>query len=185
MPPKTINPPKRKGPAFKPPRPVNATKPTATKRASATTAARAAGVTKKATTSRQNAQQATTIISSSESEDQGEAPREDSDRDELMDDASDDEPRDHQPAPAQATQTSPIPSQLLNRLLHENFEDEGTQIQKGAMNLVEKYMDIFVREAIARADVERRAAAKEGGIMDGFLHVEDLEKLAPQLVLDF
>jgi hypothetical protein len=30
-----------------------------------------------------------------------------------------------------------------------------------------------------------KASAKDGGAIDGFLQVEDLEKLAPQLVLDF
>lgn len=48
-------------------------------------------------------------------------------------------------------------------------------------------METFVREAIARAAFERRQAAgaqAAGGVGD-FLEVEDLEKLAPQLVLDF
>ena len=47
-------------------------------------------------------------------------------------------------------------------------------------------MEIFVREAMARAafirvDIEE----KRGGQGDGFLEVEDLEVLAPQLLLDF
>jgi len=74
---------------------------------------------------------------------------------------------------------------LLARLLQQNFESENTQIQKGALTLVAKYVDIFVREAFARAKNEREAAVKGGGVSDGFLQVEDLEKLAPQLVLDF
>ncbi|KAK6084527.1 hypothetical protein SCUP234_03316 [Seiridium cupressi] len=68
-----------------------------------------------------------------------------------------------------------IPPDLLTRLLHEFFEKDGTRISKGANEAVAKYMDIFVREAIARAAVE-----KEGG----FLEVDDLEKIAPQLLLD-
>ncbi|KAK9776491.1 hypothetical protein SCAR479_06814 [Seiridium cardinale] len=68
-----------------------------------------------------------------------------------------------------------IPPELLTRLLHEFFEKDGTRISKGANEAVAKYMDIFVREAIARAAVE-----KEGG----FLEVDDLEKIAPQLLLD-
>lgn len=68
-----------------------------------------------------------------------------------------------------------IPADLLTRLLHEFFEKDGTRISKGANEAVAKYMDIFVREAIARAAVE-----KEGG----FLEVDDLEKIAPQLLLD-
>jgi hypothetical protein len=46
-------------------------------------------------------------------------------------------------------------------------------------------MEIFVREALARAKYERARSARNDGISDGFLQVEDLEKLAPQLVLDF
>jgi centromere protein X len=68
-----------------------------------------------------------------------------------------------------------IPPELLTRLLHEFFEKDGSRISKDANEAVAKYMDIFVREAIARAAVE-----KEGG----FLEVDDLEKIAPQLLLD-
>lgn len=68
-----------------------------------------------------------------------------------------------------------IPPELLTRLLHEFFEKDGSRISKTANEAVAKYMDIFVREAIARAAVE-----KEGG----FLEVDDLEKIAPQLLLD-
>lgn len=68
-----------------------------------------------------------------------------------------------------------IPPELLTRLLHEFFEKDGSRISKDANEAVAKYMDIFVREAIARAAVERSA---------GFLDVEDLEKIAPQLLLD-
>ncbi|KAH8678130.1 CENP-S associating centromere protein X-domain-containing protein [Xylariales sp. PMI_506] len=69
-----------------------------------------------------------------------------------------------------------IPPELLTRLLHEFFEKDGTRISKGANEAVAKYMDIFVREAIARAVVEKEA---------GFLEVSDLEKVAAQLLLDF
>jgi hypothetical protein len=79
----------------------------------------------------------------------------------------------------------PIPERLLGRLLQEGFEDENTKIHRGAMELTAKYMELFVREAISRAVVERGEATKRGGLTDGFLQVEDLEKLTPQLVLDF
>ncbi|POS72899.1 hypothetical protein DHEL01_v208707 [Diaporthe helianthi] len=68
-----------------------------------------------------------------------------------------------------------IPSELLTRILHEFFERDGTRITKDANNALAKYMDIFVKEAIARA-----AAERDGG----FLEVEDLEKIAPQLLFD-
>ena len=105
-----------------------------------------------------------------------------------MEDALGDEPRSPQPAAPAALDlsTPPIPAPLLVRLLHHNFQDEGTQIQKGAMNLFGSYMSIFVREAIARAKDERERAARNGGGPGSrFLQVEDLEKLAPELLLDF
>ncbi|OJJ45752.1 hypothetical protein ASPZODRAFT_133622 [Penicilliopsis zonata CBS 506.65] len=83
-----------------------------------------------------------------------------------------------------------IPSKLLTRLLHQHFRNEKTKIAKDANEVVAKYVDIFVREALARAAYERTesqasatGATRSGG--DGFLEVEDLEKMAPQLVLDF
>ncbi|KAK4038149.1 mitochondrial carrier domain-containing protein [Parachaetomium inaequale] len=68
-----------------------------------------------------------------------------------------------------------IPGELLTRVLHAFFEREGTRITRDANAAVGRYVDVFVREAIARAAVER-----EGG----FLEVEDLEKIAPQLLMD-
>ncbi|KAI1118134.1 CENP-S associating centromere protein X-domain-containing protein [Nemania sp. NC0429] len=68
-----------------------------------------------------------------------------------------------------------IPPDLLTRILHEFFAKDGTRISKDANKAVAKYVDIFVREAIARTSVERES---------GFLEVEDLEKVAPQLLMD-
>ncbi|CAG7936431.1 unnamed protein product [Penicillium nalgiovense] len=81
-----------------------------------------------------------------------------------------------------------IPSKLLTRLLHQHFQNEKTKVAKDANNVVAKYVDVFVREAIARAAYER--AESDGntggrGVGDGFLEVEDLEKMAPQLTMDF
>ncbi|KAF2230437.1 hypothetical protein EV356DRAFT_519859 [Viridothelium virens] len=89
-------------------------------------------------------------------------------------------------AAPQASQDAPppIPQKLLTRLLYEGFEDKKTKIGKDAMTVVGKYMEIFVREAIARAAMEREGESG-GGLGDEFLEVEDLEKLAPQLLLDF
>jgi hypothetical protein len=180
MPPKNANTnsTRRTGPQFKPPRPVKVPA-----QGAAAAAKRApAGAAKKAATSagRPAFQPAAQIISSDEEQDEDE---EDEFGDDVMEDAPS-PPRNARPAPALPAD-NPIPAPLLARLLYENFEDPNTQIQKGAMNLVGKYMEIFVREAFARAQNERELSAKAGGISDGFLQVEDLEKLAPQLVLDF
>ena len=102
-----------------------------------------------------------------------------------MEDALDDGPRPQRPAVLN-TATPPIPTALLVRLLHHNLENENTQIQKGAMKLFESYMTLFVREAIARAKDEREKSGRDvGGAASRFLQVEDLEKVAPELLLDF
>lgn len=54
-----------------------------------------------------------------------------------------------------------IPPELLTRILHGFFEKDGTRITKDANNAVAKYMDIFVKEAIARA-----AAERDGGFFE-------------------
>ncbi|KAK7208853.1 hypothetical protein V2G26_016031 [Clonostachys chloroleuca] len=68
-----------------------------------------------------------------------------------------------------------IPKELLTRLLHEFFTKDATRISRDANAAVGKYVDVFVREAIARTAVEKQS---------GFLEVEDLEKATPQLLLD-
>jgi centromere protein X len=78
-----------------------------------------------------------------------------------------------------------IPPELLTRLLHECFTHEGTRLSREANAAVGKYVETFVREAMARAAFMRAEAEAGGGGGDGFLEVEDLEKLAPQLILDF
>lgn len=91
--------------------------------------------------------------------------------------------------PKDVTLSEPtIPPKLLTRLLHHHFRSEKTKIAKDANEVVAKYVDIFVREALARAAHERaetQGGAGGLGITDGFLEVEDLEKMAPQLVMDF
>ena len=74
-----------------------------------------------------------------------------------------------------------IPPKLLTLVMHECFKDKGVKIGKEANVAVGRYMDTFVREALARAAFGRA----EGGAGGNFLEVEDLERLAPQLVLDF
>ena len=179
MPPKAAGPSAaaRKGSQFKPPRPVKAPA-----QASAAAASRAAPASKsKPSAARPGFQSASATIISSDNEHDDDVA---DDSDDMMD--MDETPARARPTPAESmAATQPIPAPLLARLLLENFEDPNTQIQKGAMNLTSRYIDIFVREALARAKHERARAAKNDGISDGFLQVEDLERLAPQLVLDF
>lgn len=87
-----------------------------------------------------------------------------------------------------------IQPQLLTRLLHENFDDKTLRISKAANSTLCKYVDIFVREAVARAALEKREERRRNDKDDWtvtaldeevFLDVEDLEKVAGGLVLDF
>ncbi|RDW85870.1 hypothetical protein BP5796_04195 [Coleophoma crateriformis] len=79
-----------------------------------------------------------------------------------------------------------IPPELLTRLLHEFFQQDGTRIAKDANAAIGKYVEIFTRESLTRCVYMKREQAEEGGRLDdGFCEVEDLEKLAPQLLLDF
>jgi len=62
---------------------------------------------------------------------------------------------------SEETPAATIPPDLLTRMLHHFFEKEGTRISKDANAAVAKYVDVFVREAIARA-----AAEKQGGFLE-------------------
>ena len=64
--------------------------------------------------------------------------------------------------------TTTIPSDLLTRLLHDFFEDDRTRISADANALVAKYMETFVKEALARAALENN---ESGGSRDTFLEV--------------
>ena len=89
------------------------------------------------------------------------------------------------PSPSQPADPPPsIPPKLLTKLLHHHFENDQTRIGKDASKLVGQYMETFVREALARAAYER-AKVDDGGAAKDFLEAEDLEKLAPQLLMDF
>lgn len=83
---------------------------------------------------------------------------------------------------------SPIPEKLVHRLLAHHFEKaDKTKISVDARDLVSKYLEVFVREAIMRSAFEKdeRQNADGGGGGGGFLEVEDLERAAVQLCLDF
>ena len=90
-----------------------------------------------------------------------------------------------------ATDEPKVPLSLLHRILHHNFRDkDNTRITTDAKEVLGKYVEVFVREAIARSAYESQGKGAENddsgmGRDDGFLEVEDLEKTGVQLVLDF
>ncbi|MCJ1356615.1 MAG: hypothetical protein MMC33_006610 [Icmadophila ericetorum] len=168
---------KHKPPTFKPPRPAGKAKEAdSTRRKSAKKPA------------------AQTISSSDEA-----ASNDDEDSDSDMVDAEDTS-HGSDPPPV-------IPPELLTWLLQHHFTDKSTKVGKEAKGPIGKYMETFVREALARAAFERsetdggksRAEFLEVGflpliptqctknilIYSNAMQVEDLEKLAPQLILDF
>lgn len=86
------------------------------------------------------------------------------DQDETMgvDDDDDDEDDDEEEEEEEPEKS--IPPDLLTRILHEFFEKDGTRITKDANNAMAKYMDVFVKEAIARAAAERTGGFLEVSI---------------------
>ncbi|MCJ1402696.1 hypothetical protein MMC11_005917 [Xylographa trunciseda] len=158
MPPRDAKvPAKRKAPSFKPPRPVAKSKDSTTK---ATPRRKSAPV------------RPVQSLSSSDEDDEPEVTRDSSSEATnsatILQDAS-----------------LTIPPKLLTTLLQHHFEDKQMRIGRDAKAVIGKYMETFVREAIARAAFER-SEATSGQVRGGdFLEIEDLEKLAPQLLLDF
>ena len=90
------------------------------------------------------------------------------------------------PGPNNSSAEPIVSLDLIHRLLNYHFHDkEKTKITTDAREVVGKYIETFVREAIARSAFEREEADKEEKGDKGFLEVDDLEKMAPQLVMDF
>ncbi|KAH7342663.1 CENP-S associating centromere protein X-domain-containing protein [Rhexocercosporidium sp. MPI-PUGE-AT-0058] len=91
-----------------------------------------------------------------------------------------------------------IPPDLINVIIHGFFNQDNTRMSRDANAAVGRYIETFVREGLNRADWAKRHGWEEGGLEssgvaggsgmgDGgaYLEVEDLERLAPQLLLDF
>ncbi|PSK51979.1 MHF histone-fold complex subunit 1 [Elsinoe australis] len=88
-----------------------------------------------------------------------------------------------------------IPPQLLTRIMHESYKDKNTKISREANEMMRKYVDIFVREAVARAAESHKEKKNKDGITAGgkgksvqddvWLDIEDLESITPGMLLDF
>lgn len=78
-----------------------------------------------------------------------------------------------------------IPPKLLTKLLHHHFQNEKTKVAKDANAVVAKYVDVFVREAIARAAYERAESGGAGarGVADGFLEVSLSSPLVDSILI--
>lgn len=190
---------KRRPPPFKPPRPQQANSAVSksagkkkdgasTKIAKATTSKQAKAAAGKRRVSEvyspeQPPQRRSRITISDDEVDDDEDAEEDSESEahSMGDEVESDESpaASRRPAPSKPSNTEleenkppPIPPKLLTRLLYESFEDKDMKIGREAMSVAGKYIETFVREAIARAAYEREDADKaSGGAGDGFLQV--------------
>ncbi|KAK5116453.1 hypothetical protein LTR62_008001 [Meristemomyces frigidus] len=96
-------------------------------------------------------------------------------------------PTENIPPPPTQLEDAPneIPAPLLTRLLHEQFASQATKIDRHALKVLQKYMEVFVRESIARTALAKR---EKGGVEDDdrrWLELEDLEAVAAGVLLDF
>lgn len=92
------------------------------------------------------------------------------------------------PVPSQSSEISSIPRALLLRLMHEHFGSKETKVDKHALDVLEKYFEIYIRETIARSllakkeAVDERAASQDD---ERWLEKSDLEKVVAGVVMDF
>ena len=92
------------------------------------------------------------------------------------------------PPLTQSDSEATIPQPLLVRLLHEHFADKTTKIDKRAIQVLQKYFEVFLRESIARAALRKKEDAEQVGdtaVDVNWLELEDLEKVAASMMLDF
>ncbi|KAF4550550.1 Inner kinetochore subunit MHF2-like protein [Elsinoe fawcettii] len=101
--------------------------------------------------------------------------------------------------PPETTDEDPIPGvppALLTRIMHEFYADKDTKISRDANAMMRRYVDVFIREAVARAAESQKEKRREeadtsktgntrGLEDDVWLDVEDLERITPSMLLDF
>jgi hypothetical protein len=92
------------------------------------------------------------------------------------------------PVPSQSSDIPSIPRALLLRLMHEHFASKETKIDKHALVVLEKYFEIYIREAIARSLLAKKEDVEKGAASQGeerWLEKSDLEKIVAGVVMDF
>ena len=92
------------------------------------------------------------------------------------------------PAPSQSGDILSIPRTLLLRLMHEHFTSKDTKIDKHALAVLEKYFEIYIREAIARSLLAKKEEVETGAASQSeerWLEKSDLEKIVAGVVMDF
>lgn len=92
------------------------------------------------------------------------------------------------PVPSQSGDIPSIPRALLLRLMHERFASKKTKIDKHALAVLEKYFEIYIREAIARSLLAKKEEVEIGAASQSeerWLEKSDLEKIVAGVVMDF
>jgi len=92
------------------------------------------------------------------------------------------------PVPSQSGDIPSIPRALLLRLMHEHFASKETKIDKHALAVLEKYFEIYIREAIARSLLAKKEEVEAGAASQSeerWLEKSDLEKIVAGVVMDF
>lgn len=92
------------------------------------------------------------------------------------------------PVPSQSGDVPSIPRALLLRLMHEHFKSKETKIDKHALAVIEKYFEIYIREAIARSLLAKKEEVEAGAASQSeerWLEKSDLEKIVAGVVMDF
>ncbi|AAS51070.1 ACL158Wp [Eremothecium gossypii ATCC 10895] len=88
------------------------------------------------------------------------------------------------------SQEPAIPTDTIARLFHTcSFTQDSTKITEDAVTLVERYMKLFIREAVLRS-LENKEKVKQETRADSFaegpvLQHTDLEEISGVLILDF
>jgi hypothetical protein len=92
------------------------------------------------------------------------------------------------PIPSQSSEIPSVPRALLLRLMHEHFASKETKIDKQALTVLEKYFEIYIREAIARSLLAKKEEVETGAASQSeerWLEKSDLEKIVAGVVMDF
>ncbi|KTW31776.1 uncharacterized protein T551_01037 [Pneumocystis jirovecii RU7] len=77
------------------------------------------------------------------------------------------------------------PPQTIAKIFSLAFADPATKISSSALTLCSEYIRIFCKEAIWRAATSKREYENKDENEQISLGVEDLERIAGQLTLDF
>lgn len=70
-------------------------------------------------------------------------------------------------------------TELVNKILQSSFKDTKTKVSPDGLKMMSEFLHLFVEEAIARSELQ----AETEGIDK--IDIEHLEKVLPQLLLDF